>query len=118
MSEQVSFVVELAVEPGELDEFKALMAELIESARAESGTLAYEFFVSEDGGAVHVYERYADSAAILVHAKTLGEKYGARLMAVATPKRTIVFGTPSAEAQKALSMLGPTYLEPLGGFSR
>ncbi|SRR5712692_5737185 len=62
MSDQVSWQVELAVKPGELDNFRTLTEEMVECTRGEPGVLSYERFVSEDGKVVHVYERYADSA--------------------------------------------------------
>jgi quinol monooxygenase YgiN len=54
MCEQVSWQVELAVKPGELDNFRALTAEMMESSRAEPVVLSYERFVSADGQVVHV----------------------------------------------------------------
>jgi quinol monooxygenase YgiN len=88
MGEQVSWQVELAVKPGELDNFRALTEEMVESTRGEPGVLSYERFISADGQMVHVYERYVDSAAAVEHLRTFGRKFGA------------------------------VYLEPFGGFSR
>jgi quinol monooxygenase YgiN len=62
MGEQISWRVELAVKPGELENFQALTGEMVEATREEPGTLSYERFVTDDGKFVHVYERYADSA--------------------------------------------------------
>ena len=57
MGEQVSWQVVLAVKPGELDNFRALTREMVESTRDEPGVLSYERFVSADGRVVHAYER-------------------------------------------------------------
>jgi quinol monooxygenase YgiN len=44
MNGHVAWVLELAVKPGELDNFKALVNEMIESTRAEPGTQALAAF--------------------------------------------------------------------------
>ncbi len=41
MGNQVAWLVELAVKPGELDNFRALMLEMVESTRGEPGALSY-----------------------------------------------------------------------------
>ena len=58
MSDQISWHVQLAVKPGQLDNFRALTTEMVESTRQVTGVLNYERFVSADGNFVHVYERY------------------------------------------------------------
>ena len=76
MDEQISWRVELAVKPGELENFQALTGEMVEATREEPGALSYERFVTDDGKFVHVYERYADSAAALVHLRKFGRIFG------------------------------------------
>ena len=46
MGEQISWRVELAVKPGELENFQALTGEMVEATREEPGTLSYERFAS------------------------------------------------------------------------
>ena len=118
MGDRVSWVLEVAVKPGQLDAFRALMQEMVEATRAEPGALGYEWFVSEDGGVVHLNERYAGSAAALAHLATFGEKFAGRFLASVDPTRLTVMGSPSDEVQVALSGFGPTYLRPFGGFAR
>ena len=118
MDGEVSWVVEVAVKAGHLDAFRTLMEEMVASTRAEQGALAYQWFVSDDGSAVHIYERYASSAAVLEHLQTFGAKFAERFFAAAEPTRFFVYGAPSDEAKQALSGLGPTYLGPFGGFVR
>jgi quinol monooxygenase YgiN len=67
MSNDVSWQVELAVKPGQLDNFRVLTSEMVEHTRGEPGVLIYERFVSDDGTVVYVYERYADSASAISH---------------------------------------------------
>jgi quinol monooxygenase YgiN len=118
MGGEVSWVVELAVKAGQLEAFRALMEEMVASTRQEQGALAYQWFVSDDGSAVHIYERYASSAAVLEHLQGFGAKFAERFLALVDVTRFVVYGDPSDEAKQGLSGLGPTYLGPFGGFVR
>lgn len=118
MSENVSWLLELAVKPGELGTFEALMHEMVESTQAEPGTLSYEWSISDARDVCHVYERYADSAAALAHMGSFGANFAGRFLAAATPTRLTVYGTPSDEVKKGLSGFGPVFLAPFGGFAR
>ena len=58
MSDNVHWVIELDIKQGELDNFKALMNEMVEATRAnEPGTMNYEWFISDDERSCHIYER-------------------------------------------------------------
>jgi quinol monooxygenase YgiN len=118
MNDHVSWLLELAVKPGELDNFKGLLEEMIESTRAEPGTLMYEWSINEDGSVIHGQERFADSGAAVAHLSAFGEKFAQRFLAAVDPTRLSVYGTPSDDAKQALGALGPVYLAPLGGFAR
>ncbi len=119
MSDQVYWNLELAIKPGELDKFKALMNEMVEATKTnEPGTLNYEWSITEDGESCHIYERYADSASVMTHLGTFGEKFADRFTAVLEPKRLMVYGHPSDEVKEALSGFGAVFLSPIGGFAR
>ena len=118
MGDHVSWLLEVAVKPGQFDEFKAVLAEMIESTKAESGALIYEWSIGDDGSTAHASERYADSAAVLAHLGTFGEKFAQRLLGAVDVTRFVVYGAPSDEAIGALSAFGPSYMTPLGGFAR
>jgi quinol monooxygenase YgiN len=118
MGDQVAWLLEVAVKPGQLDTFRTLMTEMVESTRAESGALIYDWFIRDDGSAVYLNERYADSAAAATHIGTFVEKFAGRFLAAVDPTRFTVMGSPSDELRAALSGFGPTYLQPFGGFAR
>ena len=118
MDDRVSWLLEVAVKPGQLDDFRALMHEMVESTKGEPGALSYEWFISEDGSTVALYERYADSDAVLTHLKNFGEKFAGRFLGAVDPTRFTVFGEPNDQARGALSAFGPTYLKTFGGFVR
>ena len=118
MDGEVSWVIEVEVKAGRLEAFRALVDELVESTRKEPGTLAYSWFIGDDGKTVHVYERYADSAATLLHVATFGERFAERFLELATPGRFHIYGTPSDAVREASAGLNPVYLGPLAGFAR
>lgn len=119
MSNHVDWMLELAVADGKLDEFKTLIAEMVAATKAdEPGALIYEYSVSADGGTVHIYERYADSAATLVHLGNFGKKFAPRFLSLAKPTRLTVYGNPDAAVRKALDSMGAVYMAPVDGFAR
>lgn len=118
MDKQVSWLVEVDVKPGQLEAFKALVREMVESTRPEPGTLSYEWFISDDGAVVHIYERYADSEALLTHLNGFFEKFADRFGAAVDFKRFVVYGEPSDEVREALSVLNPVFFGTLDGFVR
>src|SRR3954454_11852252 len=98
MNNQVSWLLEGAVKPGKIDSFRTLMEEMVASTRAEPGALGYEWFVSDDDRAVHLYERYTDSSAALAHLGAFGAKFAGQFLDLADPTALAVLGTPSEEA--------------------
>ena len=89
----------------------------MESTKAESGTLDYEWYITDDGSVVHIYERYADSEATLLHLANFGEKFAERFLAAVDPTRFTVYGSPNNEVKEALTAFGPEYLGWLGCFA-
>jgi len=114
MSDQILWFVELAVKPGQLDNFRALTGEMAESARRDSGVLNYERFVSEDGKFVHAHERYTDSVAALAHLEIFERKFSGRFLSMVERRRFTVFGTPTDGLKGVLERFGATYLRPFG----
>ena len=111
MEDQVSWVIELAVKPGELEAFKALMEEMVAGTNVEPTTLGYEWFISDDGGTVHIYEKYADSEAMVSHVSGFLAKWAERLAAVDVTRFT-VYGSPNTAAKEMLDGFGAVYLGP------
>jgi quinol monooxygenase YgiN len=118
LSAPIAWTLEVAVKPDQVDTFRALMEEMVISTQGEPGALGYEWFIGEDGGVVHLHERYADSAAALAHLGTFSEWFAGRFLAAVDPTRLTVMGSPSDQVKAALSGLDPTFLRPFGGFVR
>jgi quinol monooxygenase YgiN len=118
MNEQVAWLLELSVRPGQLENLTALMHEMVESTRNEQGTLAYEWSLHDLGDVCHIYQRFADSGRVVTHLTTFGDQFADRFLAAVVPVRLTVYGTPNDAAKEALSGLNPTYMPPFGGFTR
>ena len=116
---EISWVFELAINPGRFEDLKTLMADMVAATQKnEVGTLNYEWAISDDQQVCHVFERYRDSAAVMTHLESFGANFAVRLMEAVTPARLVVYGTPSAQVKDGLAGLGPVYMAPLGGFRR
>jgi quinol monooxygenase YgiN len=118
MGNQVSWCVELAIDPRELEKHRALTSEMVQFARSERGALVYERFISEDCKTLHVYERYVDSAAALAHMRSFDALFADRFHGMVVRKRFVVCGVPSEELRNVLDAFGAIYVSPLDGFSR
>jgi quinol monooxygenase YgiN len=119
MNENVYWVLELAVQPARLHDFSSLMQDMVAAARTnEPGTLNYEWNINDDGAVCHIYVRYENSAAVMLHMAAFGTKFTGRFMALVQTTRFVVYGAPSAEVKTALAPYGAVYLAPFGGFKR
>ena len=119
MSELVSWMLELEIKEGRESDVRNLAAEMVSATKAnEPATLDYEWSISADGKQCHIFERYVDSAAVMTHAGTFGEKYAARFLEILKPVRMVVYGSPSAAVRDAVADFQPVYMQSLSGFSR
>jgi quinol monooxygenase YgiN len=112
-------MLELDLQKGRESDFRALMAEMVAATQAtEPGTLDYEWSLTTDGTRCHIFKRYADSAAVLAHLGTFGQRFAGRFLEALKPVRFVVYGSPSTAVQDALAGFSPVYMQPAGGFSR
>ncbi len=117
MSTIVSWNLQVSIHDGRFDEFKSLMQEMVESTQRETGTLAYEWFLSEDSKSCHVYERYSDSDAVMTHLGNFGTNFADRFLEYTEVTSMIVYGEPADAARTALEGFGAEFLSSFGGFS-
>ena len=118
MSNTISWNLQLSVRDGQLNDARELMNEMVAATQQEQGAQNYEWFLSQDGKVCHINERYADSAAVMIHLGNFGSKFAERFLACFQPTSLFVYGNPSAEARAALNGLRAAYLEWFGGFNR
>jgi quinol monooxygenase YgiN len=126
MSDSVFFVVELEVKPGQIDQLQSVMEEMAAVTQAdEPGTLNYEWFLTDDGSACYIFERYANPDAAVVHSRTFPPELSRRAMAF-LPTRLTAYGklTGAIRRQRidpllaAVPGISLVVVEPLGGFAR
>ena len=119
MSEQVAWVLQMSVKEGQYDNLVALMNEMVAATEAdEPRALSYEWSVSEDKTVCHLYERYADSAATMVHLGNFGRKFMKRFFSILKVTHVPVYGSPNDEVKQAMATLNPVYMGSIGGFTR
>ena len=118
MTDNVYWVLELDVHAGGLEKLRVLMREMVEAAGREPGTMNYEWSISGDGRACHIYVRYRDCAAVMDHMAGWDMKFSRRFAALASITRMSVYGAPDTKVKAALAPYGPVYYEQFGGFSR
>ena len=119
MDNSVSWILELEIKDGEFENFQSLMQEMVDATKAnEPNTLNYEWTISEDRKNCHIYERYVDSDATMIHLGSFGIKYGERFMDAVEVTRLVVYGNPNNEAKAVLEGVGAVFMLPFGGFAR
>ena len=126
MGDNVFFVVELEVNPDQTHELRSVMEEMVKVTRDdEPGTLNYEWFLNGDGTECHIYERYADATAAVVHSRAFAPELSQRSQAF-PPTRVTAYGQLNEEIRKkriaplqaAVPGIELVVLEPLGGLAR
>jgi len=117
MNDQISWDLEVAILPGQLDNFRAVARDLIAATEPEPGALSYEYKLSNDGTACHIYERYQNSAAVLAHVESF-HHFAERFMQTCHPTSLHIYGTPSDEVKAEFADLHPVYFTWFGGFNR
>ncbi len=119
MSSEVSWVFEITLKPGAVDQFTTLAKEMADANAAdEPGTLSYQVFITADGARVHFCERFVDSAAVMAHVARFGQNFATRLLELATVTRFEIYGDPNDEVKTMLAGFSPTYLTLVAGFTR
>jgi quinol monooxygenase YgiN len=97
----------LKVREGKLEEFKRQAAEMMRQTRdKDTGTLAYDWFVSNDGTECEVREAYVDADALVDHAFHVREARNALFAESAYDHRMAFYGEPSPRLQELVNGIG------------
>ena len=116
---EVGWVFSMTIKEGQRGAVETLFAEMAAHTKdTEPGALVYELTISEDGTHGRVNELYRDSEAGMVHMKSFGKNFAARLMALVDPAGMLAFGEPDEALRGALDTAGAVYMKPAGGFKR
>lgn len=117
MSQNIIWTIEGKIKDGRRDEYEALMEEMVAEVQKEEGTTNYEWTIAPDGETVHVYERYKDADAAVVHLGTWA-KFQERYMDVTDITKFTIFSELTPELEEAVAAMNPVYMKPIGGFVR
>jgi len=117
MKNEIYWILEVAVLPGQLENFRAVARDLIASTEKEPDTLGYEWNLNDDGTTCHIYERYKNSDAWIAHVHGFGA-FAERFMQACRPTRFHIYGTPNAAVKAALADFSPVYFSPIGSITR
>lgn len=111
------FMIETAIKPGRLEDFKSAAAALRELSSTEPGTLRYDWYISPDGTHQITVEEFADSNAFIGHNDHVTPAVPA-LIDTAEITRAVVLGEVSDEARERLIALGSVHFDFEGGLGR
>lgn len=97
----------LKIRDGELAEFKRLAAAMMRVTRErDTGTLAYDWFVSEDGRSCEVREAYVDPDALVEHGVHVREARDALFAGPAYDHQMAFYGDPSPRLIELTDRIG------------
>ena len=97
----------LKVRDGQLEGFKRQAAEMMRVTKEkDTGTLAYDWFLSEDGTMCEVHEAYVDAYALVEHAMNVREVREAMFAQFAYDHQMAFYGDPSPRLIQLVNMVG------------
>ena len=98
---------QLKVRDGQLEGFKRQAAEMMRVTREkDTGTLAYDWFVSNDGTKCQVREAYVDADALVEHALNVREAREAMFAEFAYDHQMTFYGDPSPRLLALVDKVG------------
>lgn len=117
---ELNYLIEFTVKPGQLSEFKKMADWFIERSREdEPGTKTYQWYLTDDESKGYLLERFDNSAGLVAHAG--GPNIQGRigdLLETADITSFEVYGDPDAAAQAVLDGFGATVHGHYDGFTR
>ena len=97
----------MKIRDGKLEGFKAQAVEMMRLAREkDTGTLAYDWFLSQDGTECEVREVYVDADALVEHAINVFEAREVLFAEFAYDHKMTFFGTPSPRLVEVVNKFG------------
>ena len=93
-SKSVHWYIKAKVITEDIDALKAVISELVEITKTETGVTNYEFYLSENN-MLYVFERYLNSDAGAVHGANVRETEAMKnIFSMLEPKEFVLFGGP------------------------
>jgi quinol monooxygenase YgiN len=106
----------LKIRDGQMEGFKRQAAEMMRQTRErDTGTLAYDWFLSNDGTECEVREAYVDADALVDHAAHVFQARQAMFAEFAYDHRMTFYGEPSPRLLEVVTKFGvdATWFVPL-----
>ena len=97
--------------------FEQLVKDWSVTEQGCSGTLMFEWYISENKSQATLIETFADEEAQAVHMKNI-ETYGETFMACTNPQKFTYLGAVTDAVKERVAAFGFTYQVMLGGFRR
>jgi quinol monooxygenase YgiN len=98
---------QLKVRDGQLEGFKRQAAEMMRVTREkDTGTLAYDWFLSKDGTECEVREAYLDADALVEHALNVREARDVMFAEFAYDHKMAFYGQPSPRLTALVDKIG------------
>lgn len=118
--DKIEMWAQLKVTAGQGETFRSIAREMIEAVDTEEpGCSRYHWFLTEHDSECSVSEIYDDSAAVLAHFRGAAiVDLAPKLFTVAELTRLELHGSPSQEAEEAVSAFGTVLLKPFSGINR
>ncbi len=107
---------QLKVREGQLEGFTRGAAEIMRQTKEkDTGTLAYDWYISSDGTQCEVREAYVDADALVQHAMNVREAREALFAEFAYDHKLAVYGEPSPRLVELVNRFGVdvTWFTPL-----
>lgn len=114
----VHWLLEVSIEPSLANNFDQIMRDLVEETDRETGTMACEWNFNDDGTLCHIYERFANADAAMIHLGMFGDQFAAQFLSVCSIIDLTILGYASEEVKAALKGFNPTVLHQRAGFAR
>lgn len=116
---EISWIVELRINPRDIKEFKILTKSMISSASMEEGLLIYERYLDEDLNVIFIYERYINSNSAIRHLENFKNKYADKFNVLVSRESFKVFGKPSDQLRQILESYGASiFTNKMEGISK
>jgi autoinducer 2-degrading protein len=118
MTEAIYWILEANIKPGKLDALKSLAQAFSESTQKyEQGALIYEWSINESSDTLHIFERFENNEAALIHLANVGPKLP-ELMETVDLQSIKCHGPVSEAFKDACEGMPIRYFEVFSGFAR
>lgn len=116
-ADDVHWHITMTVNDGQADAVEPLLERMVAATQAnEPDTLTYDYMGG--GDQVHIYERYADSAAAMTHMGNFGANFAEEFLQTFTINSVTVYGPAGDDLKAGLAPFNPVYMSQIRGFSR